>query len=221
MLLSYGNVINRQVNEKIIAIHEWLAEKPFPGYIESVPAYASVAIFYDTVLIKANQTNFKTAFEFVQQQVLQVVEKISDTISSEISNPIIIPVYYNGEDIDYVANVNHLTIEEVIKIHSAVIYRVFMIGFLPGFAYMGTVDERIITPRKEKPRLQVAAGSVGIAGAQTGIYPLDSPGGWQLIGTTPLQIFKANNVAPCLLKAGDNVQFVSIDKNEFEKLNVH
>ena len=120
---------------------------------------------------------------------------------------------------EYVANLHQLTVEAVIKIHTTVTYRVFMTGFLPGFAYMGTVDEKIITPRKEKPRLHVAAGSVGIAGAQTGIYPIDSPGGWQLIGKTPLQIFNKEKINPCLLKAGDKIQFVAIDKNEFEKLD--
>jgi inhibitor of KinA len=94
-----------------------------------------------------------------------------------------------------------------------------MNGFLPGFAYMGTVNEKIITARKEKPRLRVAAGSVGIAGTQTGIYPIDSPGGWQIIGTTPLQLFNKTKADPCLIKAGDQVQFFAIDKNEFDKLN--
>ena len=219
MLLSYGNIIDTAINEKIIALHKVLSAKPFRGFIESVPAYASLAVFYDTVLIRRDEPGFSTAFEFVKHYVLKLATEI-DTLKINFSaDKIIIPVYYDGEDLEYVATLHQLTVEAVIQIHSAIIYRVFMTGFLPGFAYMGTVDTSIITPRKEKPRLHVAAGSVGIAGAQTGIYPIDSPGGWQLIGKTPLQIFNKEKINPCLLKAGDKVQFIAIDKNEFEKLN--
>ena len=207
------------INEKIIALHKLLAAKPFPGFIESVPAYASLAVFYDTVFIRRNQTDFSTAFEFVQQYIVKLAKKFNSINTDDPTNKIIIPVYYNGEDLEYIANLHQLTVEAVIQIHTAITYRVFMTGFLPGFAYMGTVDEKIITPRKEKPRLHVAAGSVGIAGAQTGIYPIDSPGGWQIIGNTPLQIFNKTKTNPCLLKAGDKVKFIAIDKNEFKKRN--
>ena len=221
MLISYGDTIDTAINEKIIALHKALAAKPFPGFIESVPAYASLAIFFDTVLIKDNQQNFSIAFDFVQNYLSKLVNEIYSATPHEAVEKIIIPVYYNGEDLEYIASLHQLTIEAIIKIHTSVLYRVFMTGFLPGFAYMGTVDEKIITPRKDKPRLHVAAGSVGIAGAQTGIYPIDSPGGWQIIGTTPLQIFNKIKPDPCLLKAGDKIQFVAIDKTEFEKLNEH
>lgn len=189
--------------------------------IESVPAYASLAIFYDTVTIKKQQTAFTTAFDFVQYHVLQVINEINIQLPGKKNHSIVIPVYYNGEDLAYVAGLHSLSNEELIQIHTAIVYRVFMTGFLPGFAYMGTVDKRIISSRKEQPRLRVPAGSVGIAGAQTGIYPVDSPGGWQLIGNTPLKLFDKNKRDPCLLKAGDQVQFVSITKTEFEKLNEH
>ena len=202
-------------------MYKTLAAKPFRGFVEAVPAYASLAVFYDAIFIKSNQPNITSAFEFVKKYVIELEEVINEATSNTRNKIIPIPVYYNGEDLEHVAAVHQLTVEEVIKIHTSVNYRVFMTGFLPGFAYMGTVDEKIITPRKDKPRLHVAAGSVGIAGAQTGIYPMDSPGGWQLIGTTALSIFDKNKTAPCLLKAGDEVQFVSIDKNEFEKLNEH
>ena len=187
--------------------------------IESVPAYASLAVFYDTLTIKQQQTNFTTAFEFIQQCILQLISKIDNQPDDKTNTIIRIPVYYNGADLNEVASLRGLSVEELIQIHTAVTYRVYMTGFLPGFAYMGTVDERIVTPRKEQPRLYVPAGSVGIAGGQTGIYPSDSPGGWQLIGNTPLQIFDKNKKDPCLLKAGNQVQFVSITKTEFEKIN--
>ena len=197
-----------------------LTAKPFPGFVESVPAYASLAVFYDAVFINNNQQQIISAFDFAKICVAKIAAEINNR-SSKMEKKISIPVYYNGEDLEYVAGMHQMSVEEVIKIHTAVTYRVFMTGFLPGFAYMGTVDEKIITTRKDTPRLHVAAGSVGIAGAQTGIYPLDSPGGWQIIGTTPLKIFNKEKINPCLLNAGDNVQFISIDKNDFEKLNEH
>ena len=197
-----------------------LTAKPFPGFVESVPAYASLAVFYDAVFINNNQQQIISAFDFAKICVAKIAAEINNR-SSKMEKKISIPVYYNGEDLEYVSGMHQLNTEEVIKIHTAVTYRVFMTGFLPGFAYMGTVDEKIITPRKDTPRLHVAAGSVGIAGAQTGIYPLDSPGGWQIIGTTPLKIFNKEKINPCLLNAGDSVQFIPIDKNDFEKLNEH
>lgn len=219
LLVSYGNIIDIAINENIIALHEQLTAEPFPGMIESMPAYASLAVFYDTIAIRQQQTQFTTAFEFVQQHILELIGKIDNQSDDKTNTIITIPVYYNGADLNDVAGLHGLSVEELIQIHTAVRYRVYMTGFLPGFAYMGTVDERIVTPRKEQPRLRVPAGSVGIAGAQTGIYPSDSPGGWQLIGNTPLQIFDKNKKDPCLLKAGDQVQFVSITKTDFEKNN--
>ena len=174
-----------------------LTAKPFPGFVESVPAYASLAVFYDAVFINNNQQQIISAFDFAKVCVAKIAAEINNR-TSKMEKKISIPVYYNGEDLEYVAGIHQLNTEEVIKIHTAVTYRVFMTGFLPGFAYMGTLDEKIITPRKDKPRLYIAAGSVGIAGAQTGIYPLDSPGGWQIIGTTPLKIFNKEKINPCL-----------------------
>jgi len=219
LLLSYGNIIDVSINNKIIALHQILAAQPFPGMIETVPAYASLVIFYDVVLIRKLPSGFTTAFDFVKNYVLQLSNEINERVNSNYKNTIAIPVYYNGEDLEYVSGLHQISIERVVQIHTAITYQVFMNGFLPGFAYMGTVDERIVTPRKEQPRVTVPAGSVGIAGAQTGIYPLDSPGGWQLLGKTPLKIFDINKKNPCLIKAGDLVQFVSINKTEFEKLN--
>lgn len=219
MLFSYGNTIDIIINEKIMALHQKLSTKSFPGFIESVPAYSSLAVYYDPVFIKQQYPHTSTAFAFVQN-IMELFAKEIDHTTSIQTKPIkTVPVYYNGEDLEFVASLHQLTTTDVIQIHSGVIYHVYMNGFLPGFAYMGTVNEKIITARKDKPRLRVAAGSVGIAGAQTGIYPIDSPGGWQIIGNTPLQLFNKTKTDPCLIKAGDQVQFISIDKNEFDKLN--
>ena len=149
----------------------------------------------------------------------QLIAALDDTISQNDENIITVPVYYNGDDLDEVANQHAISITELVNIHAEKIYRVFMIGFQPGFAYMGKLDERIATPRKPSPRTLVPAGAVGIAGFQTGIYPFSSPGGWQLIGQTPLKIFDKEKINPCLFKAGDNIKFTSISKEEFERQN--
>lgn len=219
LLFSYGNTIDTIINEKIMALHHKLLTKQFTGYIESAPAYASLAVYYNPVFIKQHYPGAVTAFAFVQNIIESFAKEIADTTSFQTKPITTVPVYYNGEDLEFITSLHQLTTTEVIQLHSGVIYHVFMNGFLPGFAYMGTVNEKIITARKEKPRLRVAAGSVGIAGAQTGIYPIDSPGGWQIIGTTPLQLFNKKKADPCLIKAGDQVQFFAIDKNEFDKLN--
>ncbi|WP_462250113.1 5-oxoprolinase subunit PxpB [Ferruginibacter sp.] len=218
LLVSFQNSIDEIINEKVIALKQAFAKNNFKGYIETVPAYASLAIFYDVAIVKKNYTAATTAFEFVKNFTDQLISEINFTNTSK-SNLVAIPVYYNGEDLEYVALLHNISAEEVISTHTSKPYRVFMIGFLPGFAYMGKVDESIATPRLATPRTNVKAGSVGIAGFQTGIYPLQSPGGWQIIGQTPIKIFDAKKDNPCLLQAGDSVQFISINKDEFEKLN--
>lgn len=202
-----------------MALQQAFYKNHFKGFIETVPAYASLAVFYDVAIVKKNDAVTTTAFEFVQSFTEQLLSELNDADEITKRVPINIPVYYNGEDLAGVARQHHLSVEELIRIHTGKIYRVFMIGFLPGFAYMGKVDERIATPRLAIPRTHVKPGGVGIAGFQTGIYPLASPGGWQLIGQTPLKIFNAKKESPCLLQAGDNIQFISISKTDFEKLN--
>ena len=133
-----------------------------------------------------------------------------------------IPVCYEGTfalDLSLLAHQKNLTVEEVIQIHTKTTYQVYMIGFLPGFAYMGKVDEQIQISRKEKPRTFVAAGSVGIAGEQTGIYPVDSPGGWQVIGKTPIKMFDIAQTNPCYLRPGDEVRFIPITLTEFQQIS--
>jgi len=219
LLLSYGNVIDIAVNDKIIDLYKALAAAPFPGFIEAVPAYASIAVFYDAFFIKQQQPQLKNVYEFVKEQVTAYAAQAMGAGQGATAPLVNIPVHYNGADLQYIAEQRRLTIEEIIGLHTSIVYHVYMIGFLPGFAYMGPVNEKIAVPRKETPRLNVAAGSVGIAGVQTGIYPVDSPGGWQLIGTTPLRMFNKEKKEPCLLKAGDRVQFTAITKNEFDQLN--
>ncbi|RLF75230.1 allophanate hydrolase, partial [Thermococci archaeon] len=182
-------------------------EKASPDWlIEVVPTYTSIYVYYDPLKIGYSE----------------VVEAVKPFLNAEPKKEkariIEIPTAYGGEfgpDIEFVAEYNGLSVDDVIEIHSKPLYRVYMLGFTPGFAYLGGMDERIATPRLEKPRLKVPAGSVGIAGKQTGIYPLESPGGWRLIGRTPLKLFDANREPPTLLQPGDYIKFVPISEEEF------
>jgi inhibitor of KinA len=219
VLVSFGNVIDELINQKVIALHETVNHKPFKGFVESVPGYSSLAVFYDVVEISQSYGDTKSTFEFVKKNIEDILVRLPPVEEPKNNRVLKIPVFYTGEDLEFVADEHKLTVNDVIDIHTSKDYRVFMIGFLPGFPYMGTVDERIATSRKKSPRTSVSAGSVGIAGFQTGIYPQTSPGGWQLIGRTPFKIFDKQRSNPCLLNPGDHVRFYSIDKNEFEKLN--
>ncbi len=217
-LVSFGNAIDELVNRKVISLHQLLSRKSFKGFIESVPAYSSLAVFYNAVEIIQSHTKIKSAFDFVKGYLEDVLAHL--LIVEEPENRVIkIPVLYDGVDLEFVAKQHHLSVDEVIGIHTSQTYQVFMIGFLPGFPYMGIVDQRIATPRRDSPRTVVPTGSVGIAGYQTGIYPQVSPGGWQLIGRTPFRIFDKEKPNPCLLNPGDSIRFYSVDQSEFEKLN--
>lgn len=206
VLLQLGTVINEKMNERTIALADFLTKNPFDGFIEAVPAYASITVFY--VLSPVNR--YEKIRLYLEEKYL-IFEKefiIKNTDNEAIT--IKIPVVYQGEDLSYLADVHGLSEAEIIEIHSSVIYRVYMLGFLPGFAYLGGLDSRIATPRRASPRLRVPTGSVGIAGHQTGVYPSASPGGWQLIGHTDLRLFDRHASQNSLLQPGDMVQFVSI-----------
>ncbi len=217
--VDFGNCINEDINKEVIARFNQLQQQPLPGMIEVVPAYSSLTVYYDVPALKKKVTAGQTVYEFMK---LQIEERLHQSFQhSETDERLVkIPVCYENEfalDIQQLAATKNISIDEVIEIHTSRIYKVYMLGFLPGFSYMGEVDERIATPRKPQPA-KIDAGSVGIAGKQTGIYPLASPGGWQIIGRTPLKLFDAEKEEPTLLKAGDKVQFYSISKNEFETI---
>jgi len=217
--ITWGNAITEAANQQVMALYRYLCEQKIAGVLDLIPAYNSLTVVYDlAMLIKTNPD--RSVYAMMESQLQQAV-RLVEYDTATVSNKITIPVCYDlslAPDLPALAALHQLTIEEVIQLHTAPIYRVYMIGFLPGFAYMGSVDERIRTARKSSPRTKVPAGSVGIAGEQTGIYPLDSPGGWQLIGQTPLQLFDATRTDPCLLQTGNEVQFRSISLTEFHKL---
>ena len=218
LTIDFGNVIDENINRKIISLFNVIQKKPLPGMIEAIPAYSSLSIIYDSVFVRKNFSKNNIAFNWVKEQTENFLQ-IHIESEADPSRLIKIPVCYDeefGTDTDNIAKAKQLSKEEIIQLHTGKKYRVYMIGFLPGFPYMGEVNEKIAAPRKSQPQ-QVSAGSVGIAGKQTGIYSLSSPGGWNIIGRTPLQLFDSSKEEPTLLKAGDMIEFYSISKEEFLK----
>jgi len=214
--IDFGNVIDKEINAKAIALFNYLTQHPIEGMIEAIPAYSSVSVYFDIPALRKKISSHKKVYEWIQN-------KLNEVMLNEFTGPetipdlVRIPVCYDDEfanDLRWIAEQKKLTREEIVDLHCSRQYRVYMLGFLPGFPYMGEVDEKILVRRKPEPQA-ILAGSVGIAGKQTGIYPLNSPGGWQIIGRTPLKMFNKDNIEPCLLKAGDAIEFYSITIDEF------
>ncbi|HET6996428.1 MAG TPA: 5-oxoprolinase subunit PxpB [Chitinophagaceae bacterium] len=217
LTIDFGNVIDESINQQVLDLFRQLQQYPVTGMTEAVPAYSSLTIYYDLFQLRKSIPAGTTVYDWMRVQLQEKLEQSSLANNGE-TRLITIPVCYELEfapDIEALARQKNIAVDEVIAIHSSGLYRVYMLGFLPGFCYLGEVDERIVVPRKSQPQ-PVAAGSVGIAGRQTGIYPMASPGGWQIIGRTPLKLFEAQKEQPALLMAGDTVRFTSITKNEFE-----
>lgn len=214
--------INLETHLRIKSLCEELDKNPFVGMIEYVPAYTSLTIFYDSYEVwkkfcKGSNSAKQKPFNVVENFIVNIINKTSDIINNN-SRIIEIPVCYGGgfgPDLEYVAEYNSLSTQEVVKIHTEYENKVYMIGFAPGFPYLAGMSHKIATPRKESPRLKIPFGAVGIAGIQTGIYPIDSPGGWQLIGRTPLKLFTPESDNPCLLRTGDIVKFKAISIEEY------
>lgn len=209
LTIEFGNELSEKLNRQVISLDRYLSETPFQGLLEIVPAYASLTVYFDILAVRKNLPNFSTAFEAVENIVSDALKSLKAN-RKELSKTIEIPVIFDDEsspDLKFVAEINKLSTEKVIEIFLSQSYRVYMLGFLPGFAYLGEIDEKIAAPRKETPRQRVPAGSVGIAGRQTGIYPFDSPGGWQLIGRTETKLFEPENEIPTLFQTGDSVRF--------------
>lgn len=216
--IELGSSINVKTNELVIDLFRHLQQKKSAEIKDIIPAYSSVSIVFDLILLyQKNNTNTENR---MQQSVAELLLDFKPGHSS-FTRKIKIPVCYDvcfGIDLQEMSNQKQVSIEELIRLHTAQTYRVYMIGFLPGFAYMGKVHEKLITSRKPQPRRSVDAGSVGIAAEQTGIYPFASPGGWNIIGQTPLQLFNPARKESVLLQAGDEVQFERIDINTFYQI---
>jgi len=219
LIIDFGNTIDESINKLVHSLFYQLQNDPIPGMIEAVPGYSSLTIYYDILFIRNILNKQTTAFEWIAESL----KKFIPQENIETGDPQIlikVPVCYEIEfapDLGCIASQNKISPDEVIYLHTSTDYHIYMLGFLPGFAYMGMVDEKISSSRKQKPEF-VEAGSIGIAGKQTGIYPFRSQGGWQIIGRTPLKLFDKEKINPVLFKAGDKVQFYSITKDEFEDI---
>ncbi|MBA3674227.1 MAG: 5-oxoprolinase subunit PxpB [Chitinophagaceae bacterium] len=216
IIINFENKIDETLNSKVLHLLKKLKENALPFIKDIVPGYSSLVIFYDLLIMKSKNPINKTCIEIITDQLKKIMEEDIEISSS--SRRIKIPVCYAEKyawDINEISKEKNIPVDEIIRLHTAKKYRIYMIGFLPGFAYMGEVDEKIAIPRKTQPRNKVEAGSVGIAGLQTGIYPLDSPGGWQIIGKTPVKLFTKENGDPVLLQPGDEIEFYSITEDEF------
>jgi inhibitor of KinA len=214
LTIDFGNIISEDTNKKVLRLFHHLKSIDDRSIIDLVPAYSSLTVYYDVASFYHPK---KTAFETMADILEQLFSKSLD-IHEEKSNYYEIPVCYSQKfalDIDYISAQNKLSVDEIIHLHTSKTYKVYMLGFLPGFTYMGEVDYRIEIARKGSP-VKLFAGAVGIAGKQTGIYPLESPGGWQIIGKTPIKIFKKDDKNPVLFQPGDEVKFYSITEHEFE-----
>ena len=215
--IDFGNLIDEQINKKVIRLFKHLREHPFDGMIEAIPAYSSLSIYFDFVYLRKRISHQKKVYGWVRNELHRIMRNSIDNVDPPM-NVVRIPVCYDrefGHDLDFIAEEKNLSKEEIVRSHLSKQYRVYMLGFLPGFAYLGEVDEQIAIARKPQPQA-ISAGSVGIAGRQTGIYPLNSPGGWQIIGRTPQRMFNKDKERSCVLEAGDYVEFFSITRDEFE-----
>jgi len=211
LVVEFEERIDPVINARAIALAESVQAAGLSGIRDVVPTYRTVAVFFDPL-----RTNYAALVARLEQEAGR------DTSNAGTERTAIrIPVCYGGDfgpDLPAVAAAAGMNTDAVVELHAGTTYRVFMIGFVPGFAYMGVVDERIAMPRHATPRVRVPIGSVGIAGLQTGIYPAETPGGWQLIGRTPLKPFDPRRAEPFLLTAGDAVRFHAIDRAEYDEL---
>ena len=209
--VEFGNEISEQINEQVRAYTMAVEAAGIEGVTELVPTYRSVTVHYKPEVIGWSK-------------LYTQLSKLTETLSAAEFPPaetIRIPVLYGGEygpDLKSLAELHGLSEQEVIELHTAPDYLIYMMGFLPGFCYLGGLDKRIATPRLKTPRVKIPAGSVGIAGEQTGMYPLESPGGWQLIGMTPLKLYDPQREKPILLEAGSRLKYYAIGEEEYMQI---
>jgi inhibitor of KinA len=210
LIVEFDERIDPDVNARTIACADAIEAAGVAGVRDVVPTYRSVAVYFDPL-----RTDGRALTACVEREAAKPAKA-----GPAARMPVRIPVCYGGElgpDLAGVASFAGLPESDVVGVHAGATYRVFMLGFVPGFAYLGIVDARIAMPRRATPRVRVPAGSVGIAGAQTGVYSAETPGGWQLIGRTPVKPFDPGRAEPFLMKAGDAVQFYPIERAEFDR----
>lgn len=212
LLIVFGTEISRDTNRLVSAAARRVREQGIRGVVDMIPAFVSLLVCYDPRVISCGALRARL------ETILQAEAETRETAGRVFE----IPVCYGGEfgpDLPFIASHAGLTEREVVDIHTSRDYLVYMLGFLPGFCYLGGLDERIHTPRLETPRLKIPSGSVGIGGSQTGIYPLESPGGWRLLGKTPVRTWDPDRDVPILMQAGDSIRFVEITAAEFRRIS--
>lgn len=218
--IEFGNEISESLLHTITTYNNLLYQKPFDGFITAIPAYSTLTVFFDYLKVFNSSLPGGRCLGKVSRYLSGLAEAVQEETTLVTNRIVEIPVCYDndmGTDISEVSRHTGLSTDEIVKLHTANVYVVHMIGFIPGFAYLGGMDKQLAIPRKANVNAAVPAGAVGIAGEQTGIYPLKTPGGWQIIGRTPVSMFNINDQQPSLLKAGDMVKFKSISKQEFEQ----
>jgi inhibitor of KinA len=202
LLVTFAHAISWDVGARVRAVAQRIRDMHLPSVTDVVPAYTTLAVYFDSRL---------ASYTVISSLIADLAEVMETEV--EASSALIeIPVRYDGPDLAEVAERTGLTQDDVIEKHCSRIYRAYMTGFAPGFTYLGDLDEALVLPRRTEPRVRVPAGSVAIAGAQTAVYPLVTPGGWHLIGTTSAIMFDAGRDPPALLRAGDSVRFIRTEK---------
>jgi KipI family sensor histidine kinase inhibitor len=210
LLLEFGDEISSEVNEKVRRMALAIQPEAIEGIVETIPTYRSLLIIYNPLILPIDDLKKRL---YLIERGLQQTPFPEPKLTR-------IPVVYGGPygpDLEEVAKYHRISTGEVIRLHCSRPYFIYMIGFMPGFPYMGELPEELITPRLKTPRLLVPAGSVAIAQKQTGIYSMDSPGGWQILGRTPVKLFGPEREPPALLQMGDLVQFYPISEKEFKE----
>ena len=210
LVADFGNVISEDVNRKVNALKKVLLAEKVAGVREMIPTYRSLLVEYNPAVISMQALRAR----------IEAADIEGAAAETEKRRVLEIPCCYGGlygEDLAGLAELTGLSEKEIIDIHAGTEYRVYMLGFLPGFVYLGGMDERIAAPRLNSPRVSIPAGSVGIGGSQTGVYPMASPGGWRLIGMTPVSFYDPKRENPVLCEAGDYIRFVPISPEEYER----
>jgi inhibitor of KinA len=218
LTVSFGGNIDAAINDRVFRLYHYMCRQPNPFWTDLIPAYSTLTVVYKVDCIREHHTS---AFLFVKDAMEHAINA-SEGDELEYGRMMQIPVCYDsifGFDLKSLSKVRNVSVDKLIELHTTPTYRVYMLGFLPGFPYMGSVNKKIASPRLASPHKLVPAGSVGIAGNQTGIYPLDSPGGWNIIGRTPVKLFDAGAEVPVLFQPGYEVKFYAITKEEFNAFN--